>query len=441
MESRPLIGIRHETKSAWERRAPLAPEHVRTLVQEHGVDVVVASSSRRVFDDTEYEAAGARVVPTLTPCNVVLGVKEIPPTKLIRGMPYLFFSHVIKGQPYNMPMLQRLLDKECSLLDYEKITDDKGRRLIFFGHHAGLAGMLETLWAFGQRLASRGVKTALSEVRRAYEYADVSKAKEHIREVGQKLKVDGIPAELQPLTVGFTGYGNVSRGAQEILAELPVVECTPIQIRERAFGGLDLEHNLLKVVFKEEHMVEPLNPSRPFALQDYYDRPDRYVSTFARYLPRLRVLVNCIYWDTRYPHLVSASDVRRLAATDALSLEVIGDVSCDVEGAIEITRRSTTVDHPVFVYDPDRDRIRDGLDGPGPTVMAIENLPCELPVDSSRSFGDALLQFVPALARTDFDMPRRELELPDELKRALIVHGGRLTPDYRYIRKFLDPVS
>ena len=144
------IGIRKEDKSAWERRAPLAPEHVKTLIETHGIDVALISSSRRVFADADYEAVGARVVEDLSPCNVVLGVKEIPPAKLIGGMAYVFFAHVIKGQPHNMPMLERLLDRECHLIDYEKIVDDQGRRLIFFGRHAGLAGMLETLWAFGQ---------------------------------------------------------------------------------------------------------------------------------------------------------------------------------------------------------------------------------------------------------------------------------------------------
>lgn len=441
MESRPLIGVRHEDKSPWERRAPLSPEHVRKLVDQHRIDVAVVSSSRRVFTDDQYEAAGARIVPSVAACQVVLGVKEIPPCKLIHGMAYLFFAHVIKGQPHNMPLLQKLLDKKCHLIDYEKITDAAGRRLIFFGRYAGLAGMIETLWAFGQRLQSRGLETPFAAVRRPYEYADLAQAKEQLREVGARLRADGVPHELRPLVVGFAGYGNVSQGAQEILDELPLVECSPDQLFGAQLAELPAEDNVIKVVFKEEHMVEPINPRRPFELQDYYDRPDRYMSSFARYLPRLRVLVNCIYWDTPYPHLVSRADVRRLAATDSLAVEVIGDISCDVRGAIELTSRPSTVDHPVYVYDPERGTIRDGVEGPGPVIMAIDNLPCELPADATRSFGDALLPFIPALARTDFDVPRRELELPDELRRGLIVHRGRLTPDYRYLRKFIDAES
>ena len=149
------LGIRREDKNEWERRAPLAPDAVSRLVAQ-GVEVLVEPSPRRIFTDLEYARAGARIAPDLSACTLVLGVKEIPPARFRPGGAYCFFSHTIKGQPYNMGMLARLRELGCTLLDYELVKDDQGRRLIFFGRHAGLAGMLDSLWALGRRLAEEG---------------------------------------------------------------------------------------------------------------------------------------------------------------------------------------------------------------------------------------------------------------------------------------------
>lgn len=147
------IGVRREDKSDWERRTPITPAVAAPLREQHGIQVVVQPAPQRAFTAAEFEAAGAQVQEDLSGCPVVLGIKEIPKSAFLPGQAYVFFAHVIKGQPFNMPMLQRMLDLGCTLIDYEKVTDDAGRRLIFFGWHAGVAGMLETLWTLGQRLA------------------------------------------------------------------------------------------------------------------------------------------------------------------------------------------------------------------------------------------------------------------------------------------------
>jgi alpha-aminoadipic semialdehyde synthase len=429
--------MRQEDKSPWERRAPLSPAHVRQLLERTDVEVVVEPSPTRAFADAAYAEAGARVTADLSSCRTILGVKEIPPAKLAPGVTYLYFAHVIKGQPANMPMLQTLLDRGCSLIDYEKVTDDEGRRLIFFGRHAGLAGMIDTLWAFGQRWARRGVLTPLAAIRRAHEYADIDDAKRHIRQLGARLAREGIPSALQPLTIGLTGYGNVSQGAQEVLDMLPVGGITPADLAAGRFGSLPIDRSVIKVVFEEHHMFEPTDPGRVFDLQDYYDVPSRYRSRFDKLWPRLRVLVNCIYWDSPYPRLVTRRGLRERAAAGTLRLDVIGDISCDIEGAIEVTARPTTVDDPVFTYDPASDSIHRGLAGAGPVVMAIDNLPCELPADATRAFGDSLVDFIPALAEAHGPDGLDAERLPAGLRRALIAHRGELTADYRYLKRFL----
>ncbi len=213
-----IIGIREEDKSIWERRVPLVPEDVKKLI-EKGYRVIVEPSSHRVFKDEEFKNVGAEISRDLSPSKVILGVKEIPAQK-IEKKTYVFFSHTIKGQPYNMPMLKKILDEKATLIDYEKIVDDKGRRLIFFGHFAGYAGMIDALHLLGKKLELMGYRTPLSEIKRAYEYDSLEEAKNRIREIGKKLKDSELPEEILPLVFGFAGYGNVSRGAQEILNEL-----------------------------------------------------------------------------------------------------------------------------------------------------------------------------------------------------------------------------
>ena len=429
-----VLGIRREDKNRWERRVPLTPAHVRQLVHEHGVEVIVQPSSIRAFPDAAYEAAGARVQEDLSPADVVLAVKEIPYRLFQPGKTYVFFSHTIKGQPYNMPMLRHLMDLGCQLIDYECIVDDNRRRLVFFGEHAGLAGMIESLRALGQRLALEGVSTPFADLSPAYAYTDLAEAQAAVRAVGERIRREGLPPEVTPLVVGIAGYGNVSRGAQAILDLLPVREITPSALAAVVEAGRGARDVLYKVVFREQDTVEPVEPGRPFDLQDFIRHPEHYRSKFAQYLPYLTLLVNCIYWAPGYPRLVTKEAIRRLYAEGQPRLRVIGDISCDIEGAIECTVQATEPDAPVYVWDPATDRALDGLEGPGPVIMAVDNLPCELPKESSTAFGEALMPFVPALAVCDFRVAFEQVALPPELKRAVIVYHGELTPAYQYLR-------
>jgi alpha-aminoadipic semialdehyde synthase len=428
------IGIRREDKSPWERRAPLTPDHVRTLV-ERGLTVVVEPSDRRVFPDADYLEAGAVVGEDLASCPVVFAVKEIPTRTLAPDGTYIYFAHVIKGQSYNMPMLRHLLDNGCTLIDYEKVTDDEGRRLILFGRHAGLAGMIDTLWTLGRRLEAEGRATPFAAIRPAHEYDDLDAAKAAVSKAGEAIGRDGLPESLTPMVFGFAGYGNVSQGAQEIFDLLPHAEVPPERLEEvsRVSGG----PALVKVVFEERHMVVPVGDG-PFDLQEYYKHPERYEGVFASYVPHLTVLMNCVYWSEQYPRLVTRELLAEMFDSGRTPrLRVIGDISCDVEGGIECTLKATQPDDPVYVYLPDEDRIVSGVEGHGPVVLAVDNLPAELPVESSRDFGDALLPFVEAIARADYDAPLDAVEIPDDIRRAVIVLRGNLTPDFSYLSEHL----
>jgi len=429
------LAIRREDKNKWERRVPLTPAHVSELVAQHNLKIMVQSSPIRAFVDDDYAQFGASIHEDISAADVVLAVKEIPIELIQPHKTYVFFSHTIKGQPYNMPLLRRLMELKCQLIDYERIVDDQNRRLVFFGRHAGLAGMIDTLHALGQRLAWEGLETPLADIKPTYEYGNLSAAKEAVRRVGQKILEDGLPVNLLPFVIGVAGYGRVSGGAQEILDLLPIRPISPAELLTLADED-NLPRNLLyKVVFREEDTVEPVEPDTPFKLPEFFNHPERYQSKFAQYLPHLTGLVNCIYWDTPYPRLLTKEQGRDMYQAERRPrLRVIGDISCDIEGGIEPTVKATSPDEPVFVWDPATDRALDGVAGSGPVIMAVDNLPCELPIESSTHFGDGLLALIPALAECDFSLDFETCSLPPALKRGTIVYHGELTPDYQYLQ-------
>ena len=433
------IGIRGEDKSVWERRVPITPQDARDLQADHDLKVIAQASEIRVFDSDEYLQAGIAVREDLSPASTIFAVKEIPLKVLEPGKTYVFFAHVIKGQPYNMPMLKRMMELGCNLIDYEKVTDEEGRRLIFFGRHAGLAGMIDTLWAFGRRLAWEGTPNPFTQLRQAHRYKDLDEAIAALERVKGQIETEGLPEAIFSLILGIAGYGNVSRGAQELLSHLPVVEIAPDEIAAIAESKDASRHVIYKVVFKEEHTVEPVSPDDRFELQDYYQHPEKYRSRFETYLPHLTILVNAIYWDTIYPRLVTKDYVKQAYGGErSPRLRVIGDISCDVEGAIEVTVKSTEPGAPVFVYDPETGEAKDGYEGRGPVIMAVDILPSELPRESSIDFSRVLKAYVPAIAKADFSVPFDQLDLPPEIKRAVILQQGQLTPNYRYLEQFLN---
>ena len=431
------IGIRHEDKNKWERRCALTPYHIRELCQNQNVRVIIEPSTRRAFKDDEFTGAGAELNADLSEANVVFGVKEIPVSHLKINSAFVFFSHVIKGQDYNMPMLRHILEEKVTLIDYEKITDEKGFRLVAFGRHAGLAGAIDSLWALGKRYEVLGLRTPLAAIRRAHEYLTLNDAKTHLAEVGEMIRKQGLPEGAEPLVIGVTGSGRVAGGALEIIKALGATVLSPTQLLTGDFKDLDPSRTVFVVNFDVESFVGR-NDGKPPVEADYYKNPENYHSVFENYAPMLRLLINGIYWDERYPHLLPRESLQRLRADSSATLEVLGDISCDIDGSIAATRKATEVDEPVYTYDAESHEIRDGLDGEGLVVMAVDNLPCELPLDASQAFGDALLPFVKQMSQTDFSVPFEELALPPEIKRAVITHGGELTPDYCYLKDSVE---
>ncbi len=430
-------GIRHEDKYAPERRTPLVPNDIRFLTSEHDIPFKVETSPKRIFTHREFEAAGAEVTGDLSGCDTILGVKEMPVGYFRKGKVYVYFSHVIKGQSQNMPMLRDLMDAGASLIDYERILDDQGRRLIFFGRHAGIAGMINTLWTLGQRLKVLGKANPFEIIRQAATYDSLDEAKSDIQQAGEELLARGLPKGAGPLLFAVTGDGNVAQGALEIMDLLPVEKIPAARLAEdngrKQLGGSRKAY--LVNLIPADYMVH--REGKEFDLADYIAHPDAYESCFEHFLEPVDVLVNGIYWDEKYPRLVTREWLRNREEKGSLRLSVIGDITCDPEGSVECTVKATGIEDPVFVYDPASGDHAMGFEGPGVAVMAVDILPSELPRESSEHFSRLLSPWIPELSRADFQVSFDRLQLPAELKRAVIVHNGRLTPDYEYLEQYL----
>ncbi len=255
-------------------------------------------------------------------------------------------------------------------------------------------------------------------------------------QAARELNNSGFPKEVSPVVVGFAGYGHVSKGAQELFDILPHKSLTPDELIKNYEEIKKDNKHLFKVVFKEEDLVR--RKSGTFKLQEYYDHPELYESKFEEYLPYLSVLVNCIYWSEKYPRLVTKDYLKKVYSSGSKpKLQVIGDISCDIDGSIEFTYKVTKPDKPTFTYFTETDSYKEDLQKDGVTVMAIDILPSEFPRRASMEFSSILKNYVPEIASADFNKSFNELKLSYPIKKALILHKGELTEDYKYLQQFI----
>ncbi len=431
-----VIGIRREDKSIWERRVPLVPDDVARLTAE-GIRILVQRSERRCIPDAAFEAAGAELVDDIDAADVILGVKEIPVDQVADDKTYLFFSHTMKGQPYNMPLLRRILDRGCTLLDYELVTNDAGMRTIAFGRHAGLAGAIDTLHALGKRLARRGHVTPLADLKSALEYGEVAAAREAIEEAGRRIATEGLPEEISPLTIGVTGEGGkVWGGAMEVLDHLPVrrVEAENLARETGAFSGRATE--LWAVSYDPSDLVEPIDPASDYAWEDYVSAPQKIRARFAPHVLQLSAVIYGIFWAEGYPRFILADDVRALFAGGNSTggqrprLELVTDITCDPGGSNELLAKVTEPGTPAYVWNPADGAITEGLDAEGVALWAVDILPAEIPIDASRHFSDVLGPMIPYLARDDSRDRPDDSSFPGELRRASLPVRGELLPEW-----------
>ena len=454
-----VLGVMSETYNLWERRAPLCPKHVASLIEEYQPTgelhkIIVQPSNCRVFSNSQYEAAGAIVQEDLTEAHLILGVKRpLREQDLKSEKAYCFFSHVVKGQPENMALLKHVLDNKIELFDYEclvegglsstsRALDQKQKRLVAFGKFAGMAGTNNALHALGRRLLHRGFSTPLLHVPPAYTYSDWDEARRCLSLVGEQIQREFLP--LEPLVVCVTGRGgNVHAGALEVLQLLPhkmlSVEDLPSLFENKA------PHNHVYILPVAVGDLVEHKSGASFDRHQYQENPHEYVSIFGNRIAKyVSVLVNAAYWSERYPRLLSKAEMHEMYLQEATvpRLQVVADISCDVGGSIEFLHRVTSIERPFFEYDPIRGKeIIDDVSGDGITVSGVDILPSELPKESSEHFGDALLPYMRHIIKSSHGSVSGRvgalIDLPPEIRHACIASDGELTEGFKYIEALM----
>uniref|UniRef100_A0A8C5CPZ2 Aminoadipate-semialdehyde synthase n=1 Tax=Gadus morhua TaxID=8049 RepID=A0A8C5CPZ2_GADMO len=400
-EHRSVVAIRREDLNPWERRAPLAPRHVKELTAA-GHTVLVQPSNGRAIHEKYYERVGAVIQEDISEASLIIGVKRPPEEKVFPRKTYAFFSHTIKAQEANMGLLDDLLKKEVRLIDYEKMVDANGFRIVAFGQWAGVAGMINILHGLGLRFLALGHNTPFMHIGMAHNYRNVSQAVQAVRDCGYEISMGLMPKSVGPITFCFTGTGNVSKGAQDILNELPVEYVEPPELKDVSQTGdmtkvyatvLSRHHHLMR---KTDGVYDPL---------EYEYHPERYTSHFRTSVaPYTTCLINGIYWDPRPPYTTTII-ILPLSLPPSLSpspsrLLAICDISADPGGSIGFMTECTTIDKPFCMYDADTHIDHDSVEGNGILMCSIDNLPAQLPIEATEYFGDRLFPYIWEMVRS-----------------------------------------
>ncbi len=400
------IALIKEGKVPTDRRVALTPSQAKEVVAKFpNVELVAQTSDIRCFSDADYESAGIRIVKSINDCDVLLGVKEVPIPQLLEGKTYFFFSHTIKKQPYNRTLLQEILDKKIRIIDYETLTDESGKRIIAFGRWAGIVGAYNGILTYGLRYH-------LYNLRKASDCFDL-----------EDLKTEYKKVKLPPVKIAITGGGRVAKGAIEVLLGMGIRKVTPAEyLRDRFDVPVFTQLNT-----RDYHARKD---GGDFSRKEFYQNPENYEADFLKYSKSTDLLIAAAFWDPKSPVLFTRKDANKLD----FAIRVIADITCDIEGSIPSTKRPSTIEDPIYDYNPSDDEMEKALSDEGNiTVMAVDNLPCELPRDASESFGNELLNNVlPELLGNDDK---------DIIKKATIAENGALTKYYAYLDNYVKGIK
>jgi len=395
------IGIVRETKDPPDKRVPLTPVQCRVLADRYGsLDIVVQPSDYRCFSDQEYLQEGVALSEDLSECEVLMGVKEVRAESLIDGKSYLFFSHTAKKQPYNRSLIQEVIRKGIRLIDYEYLTGQDGLRVVAFGRWAGVVGTYNGLRAFGQKSGNYKLKPA--------------HACFDLKEVQNELK----KVELGTTRIALTGGGRVAGGALEILDLAGVTRVSPEEFLEQSY------RHAVYARLDPWHYTRRKDGSL-FDFGHFMKHPQMYENSFLPYASRTDLFIACHFWDPASPELLS----REHLAKGVSPVSLVADISCDIDGPIASTLRASTIAEPFYGYDPISGKETGAFAEGAITVMAVDNLPGELPRDASTDFGSALMeQVIPEL------MGEKDTGM---IQRASIAEQSSLTGPFSYLADFL----
>jgi alanine dehydrogenase len=396
------FGIIKERKNPPDRRVVFSPDELARLKQLYkDASIKVESSDIRIFTDEQYKNLGIEVTNDISDCDVLFGVKEVPVEYLIPNKAYFFFSHTIKKQPYNRKLLQVILEKNIDLYDHETIVDSHNRRLIGFGRYAGIVGAYNSIRAFG-------IKFELFKLPKAETLSGKEALITHLKRL-----------VLPPLKFVITGTGKVGNGAKEVLDAIKVKEVSVENY---------LTKNYSQPVYTQIDVLEynKRKDGKVLDFKDFYNNPLDYVSDFERFTKVSDIYITGHFYANVAPIILT----REMLQSKDCKIKVVADISCDVNGPIACTQRSSTIAEPLYGYLPSENKEVDIFHPAAIVVMAVDNLPCELPKDASEGFGEMFMEHViPAFFNGDKD---------GILQRAKITEKGKLTPRFSYLQDYVD---
>lgn len=394
-----VIGILREEKQPADKRVAFTPAQCAELKATYpNIAIFIQPSNDRCFSNDLYEKVGVTVSEDVSHCDYLFGIKEVPHDKLIPNKNYLFFSHTIKKQAHNKLLMQALIKNNVRMIDYETLRWKSGDRILGFGRFAGVVGAYNGLITWGKKFQSYELKPA----HLCLDYAELKKELKKVK--------------LPHIKIILTGNGRVSLGALELLKEAGIRHVTPSDILTKMYS---------EPVFAElltENLYERID-GKPYDRSDFHHDPTRYRCVFRYYLPQCDMLINGIYWDAKMDRLFSENDTR--LAT--FKTKVIADISCDINGSVPITIRDTKISDPVFGYDPMSMTECEPYQEQSVDIMAVSNLPAELPRDASEGFGAMLIEYVvPELMKTESQI----------IDNATICKNGKLTQEFEYLADY-----
>jgi alanine dehydrogenase len=396
------FGIIKERKSTPDRRVVFTPDELARLKELHPeISIKVESSDIRAFSDEEYKKAGIEVTDDINDCDVFFGVKEVPVENLIPNKKYFFFSHTVKKQPHNRKLLQALLDKNIDFYDHETIVNENNVRLIGFGKYAGFVGAYNSFRAFG-------IKFELFKLPKAASLSGKVDMISHLKRL-----------VLPPIKIVNTGTGKVGSGVKEIL--------DAIKIKEVSVENF-LTKNYTQPVYVQIDVLDynVRKDGQVLNFSDFYQNPADYISSFERFTKVSDIYITGHFHNNEAPDILT----REMLLAKDCKIKVVADISCDVDSSIACTVRPSTIEEPLYGYLPIENKEVDVFHPAAIVVMAVDNLPCELPIESSEGFGKMFMEYViPAFFNGNQD---------GILKRAKMTEKGKLTPRFAYLQDYVD---
>ncbi|MCF6279191.1 MAG: NAD(P)-dependent oxidoreductase [Flavobacteriaceae bacterium] len=396
------IGIIKERKNPPDRRVVFSPLACKELLEKYPkLELKVESSDVRFFTDDDYKNAGINIVDDISDCDVLLGVKEVPIDDLIPNKKYFFFSHTIKKQPYNRKLIKAILDKNISLFDHETLVNQKEHRVVAFGRYAGIVGAYNGFRAFGMKNKSFNLPKA-----------------EYLQDQ-QDLIANLNKIQLPNIKIVLTGKGRVSDGAKEMLDGMNMKEVTVDEFLNKFFD---------EPVFTQLDVLDynKRKDGKEIDKYDFYNNPQEYISDFMRFSKMSDMYISGHFYGDGSPFIFTRND----AKSSEFKIKVVADISCDIDGPVACTIKPSTIADPVYGYNPQTEKEDDFTKDGVIAVMAVDNLPCELPNDASVGFGE---MFAKHVIPSFFDDDKSGI-----LHRAQMTKNGKLTERFSYLQDYVD---